>query len=90
MVRKEQLLASKPSEIGRCLGSPLRCSHPSRPRYPTAVLLIGNSVSLEDNTRSDIVVRYYLEFDTDIPDELFQAEVVNEGEVTVATLRSQV
>jgi hypothetical protein len=39
--------------------------------------LIGNTVSLEDNSRSDSYVRYYLEFDSDIPDELFSAESVD-------------
>jgi hypothetical protein len=41
------------------------------------VRLIGNTVSLEDGSRSDSYVRYYLEFDTPIPDELFDAGSVD-------------
>jgi hypothetical protein len=40
------------------------------------VRLIGNTVSLEDGSRSDSYVRYYVEFDTPIPDELFHGESV--------------
>ncbi len=45
--------------------------------YPTTMRMPGNSVSLEDGTRSDTYVRYYLDFDADIPDELFDAGAVN-------------
>jgi hypothetical protein len=41
------------------------------------VRLIGNTVSLEDGSRSDSYVRYYLEFNAPIPDELFNAESVD-------------
>jgi hypothetical protein len=78
MVRKEQFLVSKPDES---VGASEVLSAARTPQglwYPTAVRLIGNSVSIEDNTRSDTYVRYYLEFDAEIPDELFQAEAVDE------------
>ena len=78
IVRKEQFLASKPDESAGASEVLSAARTPQGLWYPTAVRLIGNSVSLEDNTRSDTYIRYYLEFETDIPDELFQAETVNE------------
>jgi len=45
--------------------------------YPLTVRDIGSSVSLEDNSRGDWYDRYYLEFGTHIPDELFHAESVD-------------
>ena len=80
MVRKEQFLASKPDEPAGASEVLSAARTPQGLWYPTAVRLIGNTVSLEDNTRSDTYVRYYLEFDADIPDELFQAEAVDEKE----------
>jgi hypothetical protein len=80
IVRKEQFLASKPDESAGASEVLSAARTPQGLWYPTAVRLIGNSVSLEDNTRSDTYIRYYLEFDADIPDELFQAEAVNEKE----------
>ena len=80
MVRKEQFLVSKPDETAGASEVLSAARTPQGLWYPTAVRLIGNSVSLEDNTRSDTYIRYYLEFDTDIPDELFQAEAVDEKE----------
>jgi len=78
MVRKEQFLASKPDEPAGASEVLSAARTPQGLWYPTAVRLIGNTVSLEDNTRSDTYVRYYLEFDADIPDELFNAEAVDE------------
>jgi hypothetical protein len=78
MVRKEQFLAAKPNEPAGISEVLSAARTPQGLWYPTAVRLIGNSVSIEDNTRSDTYIRYYLEFDRDIPDELFQAEAVNE------------
>jgi hypothetical protein len=78
IVRKEQFLASKPGESAGASEVLSAARTPQGLWYPTAVRLIGNSVSIEDNTRSDTYVRYYLEFDADIPDELFQAEEVDE------------
>lgn len=77
MVRKEQFLVSKPDESAGASEVLSAARTPQGLWYPTAVRLIGNSVSLEDNTRSDTYVRYYLEFDADIPDELFNAEGVD-------------
>ncbi|MCE9528071.1 MAG: hypothetical protein K8R36_18680 [Planctomycetales bacterium] len=78
MVRKEQFLISKPDESAGASEVLSASRTPQGLWYPTAVRLIGNSVSIEDNTRSDTYVRYYLEFDAEIPDELFQAEAVDE------------
>ncbi|MBC7851943.1 MAG: hypothetical protein IAF94_00760, partial [Pirellulaceae bacterium] len=78
MVRKEHFLVSEPDEAAGASEVLSAARTPQGLWYPTAVRLIGNSISLEDNTRSDTFVRYYLEFDGEIPKEQFRAEAVNE------------
>ena len=78
IVRKEQFLASKPEQSVGASEVLTAARTPQGLWYPTAVRLIGNTVSLEDNSRGDTYVRYYLEFDAEIPDELFCAEAVDE------------
>lgn len=77
IVRMEWFLAANP---GQSTGA-TEVTSAARTRqglwYPTTVRHIGNSISLEDGSRSDWYDRYYLEFDTDIPDELFRGEAVD-------------
>jgi hypothetical protein len=78
IVRKEQFLASKPDEPAGASEVVSAARTPQGLWYPTTVRLIGNTVSLEDNSRGDTYIRYYLEFDVDIADDLFSAESVDE------------
>lgn len=45
---------------------------PSGRWYPTQLRVIGGSVSLDTGEKSDYFNNYYLDFDADVPDELFQ------------------
>jgi hypothetical protein len=77
IVRKEHFRLSQPDvpiEASEVLSAE---KTPQGLWYPTCVRLIDNSVSREDNSRSDSFIRYFLEFDTAIPDDLFQADAVN-------------
>ncbi|MCY2964298.1 MAG: hypothetical protein NT069_11800 [Planctomycetota bacterium] len=77
MVRKEHYRTSEPnvpfavSEIASAKQTPQGLW------YPSTVRLVGNSVSLDDNSRSDSFVRYYLDFEADTPDEMFRAESID-------------
>jgi hypothetical protein len=77
MVRKELFRVANPNQATGASEVVTSARTPTGLSYPTMVRLIGNTVSLEDGSRSDSYVRYYLEFDTPIPDELFHAESVS-------------
>jgi hypothetical protein len=46
--------------------------------YPTIIRDIGNTVSLEDGSRGDTYRRYFIEVGSEIADELFNPELVDE------------
>jgi hypothetical protein len=76
MVRKEQFHAA---ESDKSVGTSevLRAARtPQGLWFPTTVRQIGNTISPEGD-RHDSYLRYYLEFNTAIPDELFNAESVD-------------
>ena len=77
IVRKEYFLLSDPDHAAGASEVVAAARTPQGLWYPTTVRHIGNSISMEDNSRSDWYDRYYLEFDTEIPDELFQGESVD-------------
>ena len=75
--RKEYFLVSNPQQAVGASEVIAAARTPQGLWYPTTVRHIGNSVSLEDNSRSDWYDRYYLEFDAEIPDNLFKGESVD-------------
>jgi len=77
IVRKEQYLVSNPEQAIGASEVVTAARTPQGLWYPTTVRQIGNSISFEDNSRSDWYDRYYLEFNTEIPDELFKGESVD-------------
>jgi hypothetical protein len=77
IVRREQFRVSKPDEAIGASDVVSAARTPQGLWYPTTVRQIGSSISLEDHSRSDWYDRYYLEFNTEIPDELFNAESVD-------------
>ncbi|MBS0265448.1 MAG: hypothetical protein JSS02_26175 [Planctomycetes bacterium] len=77
IVRKEYFLAADPQQAVGISEVVAAARTPQGLWYPKTVRHIGNSVSLEDNSRSDWYDRYYLEFTDDIPDHLFQGEAVD-------------
>lgn len=77
MVRKELYRVSKPDQPEGASEVVTSARTPQGLSYPTMVRMIGNAISLEDNSRSDTYIRYYLEFQVEIPDRLFDAEAVD-------------
>jgi len=77
MVRKELYWVSKPDQPEGASEVVASARTPQGLSYPTTVREIGNAISLEDNSRSDTYVRYYLEFEVEIPDKLFDGEAVD-------------
>jgi hypothetical protein len=77
IVRKDHFLVPDPEHSVNPSEVVTAARTPQGLWYPTTVREIGSSVSLEDGSRGDWYCRYYLEFDTDIPDELFKGESVD-------------
>jgi hypothetical protein len=77
MVRKELYRVSKPDQPEGASEVVTSVRTPQGLSYPTMVRIIGNAISLEDNSRSDTYIRYYLQFQVEIPDKLFDAEAVD-------------
>ena len=45
---------------------------PSGHWYPTRLRVVGGAVSHETGMKTDYYCNYYLDFDADFPDELFE------------------
>ena len=77
MVRKEYFFVQDPKTptgVSEVVTSALT---PRGLWYPTAIRILQNSVNMETGARSDSHIRYYLDFDATIADELFDPQRVD-------------
>ena len=75
-VRKEWFPISQPDQV-RSSEVFTAARTPQGLWYPTTLRDINAAISIETGVRSDRYTHYYLEFDVDMPDELFSGEGVD-------------
>jgi hypothetical protein len=73
VLRNETLegAAEKP-EVSQAIEVTDLAQSPSGRWYPTRLRAVGGSVSLETGRKTDYYINYYLDFDAEFPDELFE------------------
>ena len=77
IVRKEWFKVSQPNTTTGASEVVEATTTPQGLWYPTVIRNIGNSYILEDGIRGDTYHRYFLEFDAELPEELFDPKSVD-------------